>query len=61
MIKFDFSKVVKIGLCLYALITILALTGCCVAKGGFFTMVGILNTICNGFLIYEIYNINKSK
>lgn len=55
------SALIGFGLFLYTLVTLLALVGCCIAKGGFFTMVGVLNTIANGFVIGSIWKHFSSK
>lgn len=49
------SALIGFGVFLYAIITILALIGCCIAKGGFFTIVGVLNFLCNGWVIFSMY------
>lgn len=48
------SALIGFGIFLYALITILALIGCFTAKGGFFTIIGVLNLICNGWVVYSM-------
>lgn len=55
------SALIGFGMFLYALVTLLALVGCCIAKGGFFTIVGILNTIVNGFVITSIWKYFSKK
>lgn len=49
------SALIGFGLFLYTLVTLLTLIGCCIAKGGFFTVMGVLNTLANGYVIVSIW------
>lgn len=54
------SAIKGFGLFLYAIVTILALIGCCLT-GGFFSYIGVLNLILNGWLIVKIYKYFSTK
>lgn len=49
------SALIGFGLFLYALVTILALIGCCITREPFFITAGILNFVCNWWVICSIY------
>lgn len=48
------SAIKGFGLFLYAIVTILALI-CCVNNGGFWSVVGIINAVVNGYVIYRLF------
>lgn len=50
------SALMGFGLILYAVITIIALVACITATGAAFTVAGVLNTLCNGWIIAALYN-----
>ena len=54
MIVGKHSALKGFGLFLYAIVTILALI-CCVNNGGFWSVVGIVNTLLNGYMIYRLF------
>lgn len=54
MIVGKHSALKGFGLFLYAVITILTLI-CCVNNGSFWSVVGIVNTLVNGYVIYRLF------
>lgn len=54
MIIEKFSAIKGFILFFYAIITLLALVGCCL-QGGIFYGIGVTNTLINGYLIYKIF------
>ena len=49
------SAILGFGLFGWVVVAILALIGCCLAKGAIFTVVGIVNFLLNAWVIISLY------
>ena len=54
MIVGKHSALKGFSLFFYALVTILTLI-CCVNNGGFWSVIGIINTLVNSYVIYRLF------
>lgn len=61
MIQDKFSALIGFGLFLYAVITLVVLIGLCNIGTTFWGVVGGINTLLNGYVIYTIYQFFRIK